>query len=184
MFPDLAEIKRMRKRIGMTQSELARLSGVSQSLLAKIESERINPTYAKTVQIFKSLERLSKGEGLKAKDVMNASIIGCTAGDSLLSVIREMKEHGISQLPVIHNSKPVGIVTETAILERIAEGGKAEEMGAEEVMEDCPPIISPESGMDVVAFLLRYFPIVLVSKGGRLLGIVTKADILEKVAVK
>ncbi len=184
MFPDLAEIKRMRKKLDITQAKLARMAGVSQSLLAKIESGRISPTYGKTVQIFRSLERLSRQEGMKARDVMNSSIIGCAPEDTLSSVMAAMKKNGISQLPVIHNGKPVGLVTETGILEKIASGLRPEDLKAGDVMEDCPPIISPESGMDVIAFLLRHFPLAIVSKNGRTLGIVTKADILEKMAVK
>ncbi|MBU4502216.1 MAG: helix-turn-helix domain-containing protein, partial [Nanoarchaeota archaeon] len=48
----LEEIKIRRNKIGLTQTQLARLAGVSQSLIAKIESKKIDPTFSKTKSIF------------------------------------------------------------------------------------------------------------------------------------
>ena len=58
MTYELEEIKKIRKKLGMTQTELANRAGVSQSLIAKIESARIDPTYTKTQKIFAALRDL------------------------------------------------------------------------------------------------------------------------------
>jgi len=42
---DLEALVRLRKRLGLSQRELARISGVSQSLISKIERGKINPSY-------------------------------------------------------------------------------------------------------------------------------------------
>ena len=52
MFPKLNEISKKRKILGLTQSELAKLAGVSQSLIAKLESGKIEPSYTKVKTIF------------------------------------------------------------------------------------------------------------------------------------
>ena len=44
---ELNEISRLRKQLGLTQAELAKLSGVSQSLIAKLEAGKIEPSYSK-----------------------------------------------------------------------------------------------------------------------------------------
>ena len=49
MFNTLQEIKHLRKKFNLTQGELAKLAGVSQSLIAKIESNKINPTFTNSV---------------------------------------------------------------------------------------------------------------------------------------
>ena len=47
MIHDLSEIKNLRKKAGITQLDLARKASVSQSLIAKIEAGKIDPTYTK-----------------------------------------------------------------------------------------------------------------------------------------
>ena len=63
---ELDEIKKIRKKIGLTQTGLANRAGVSQSLIAKIESGRIDPTYTKTQKIFAALSDLEKKDEVKA----------------------------------------------------------------------------------------------------------------------
>ena len=75
MTYELEEIKKIRKKLGMTQTELANRAGVSQSLIAKIESGRIDPTYTKTKKIFAALSELEKKEEIKAEQLMTAKII-------------------------------------------------------------------------------------------------------------
>jgi len=172
----------MRKRLGITQSQLARLANVSQSLIAKLEAGKINPTYTTAVRIFATLEGMAKKGKLTAKDVMNQRIITARREESIREIIQKMRRHGISQLPVMEGEKPVGLVTEGDILARISEDPpKVRELKAGYIMEDCPPIIAPDTGLEVISHLLAFFPLVLVSKSGRLVGIVAKADILGQV---
>ena len=42
---NLDEISKLRKKLGISQSELSELSGVSQSLIAKLEAKKIDPSY-------------------------------------------------------------------------------------------------------------------------------------------
>ena len=52
MDHDIKEIKILRKKLEITQNELAKKSGVSQSLIAKIESSNIDPAYSSIKKIF------------------------------------------------------------------------------------------------------------------------------------
>ena len=58
MVYELDEIKKIRKRFGLTQTDLAKRANVSQSLIAKIESNRIDPTFTKVKRIFDVLDEL------------------------------------------------------------------------------------------------------------------------------
>src|SRR3989344_3585870 len=107
---ELEEIREIRKKLGMTQTELANRAGVSQSLIAKIESGRIDPTYTKTQKIFAALSELEKKEEIKAGQIMTARIIGVAPADSIKEAIAKMKKSQISQLPVVEDHKLVGMV--------------------------------------------------------------------------
>ncbi len=84
---DVSEIKAIRKQFGLTQSELAKKSGVSQSLIAKIEAGKVDPSYSKVRQIFNFLENLHKERELKAGDVMHSSIISIAPDSDIKSAI-------------------------------------------------------------------------------------------------
>jgi len=176
---EISEIKKIRKKLGLTQGDLAKASGVSQSLIAKIEAGRLDPSFSNSKKIFSALDELSKKEEHLAKDVMNKKIISVKASDSLANVIKIMKKHGFSQMPVSEKGKPIGLITEHVLLEKIGEDFSR--LKIKEIMGECPPIISPETRVDIVSNLLKYFPIVLVAEKGDYKGLISKTDLLEKV---
>ncbi|MEM3267388.1 MAG: helix-turn-helix domain-containing protein [Conexivisphaerales archaeon] len=49
---ELREISKMRKVLGLTQVQLAKMAGISQSLLAKIEAGKVDPSYTRARKIF------------------------------------------------------------------------------------------------------------------------------------
>ncbi|MBI2079314.1 helix-turn-helix domain-containing protein, partial [Candidatus Micrarchaeota archaeon] len=46
---DVSKLGSLRRKLGITQKELAKLAGVSQSLIAKIEMGKIDPAYSKVL---------------------------------------------------------------------------------------------------------------------------------------
>jgi len=179
MENSLDSIKVMRTKLGLTQTELANLSGVSQSLIAKIESKRVDPTFSNTQKIFETLKRMEQKNNLKAKDIMNPKIIAVKAKDNMREIIAKMREHEISQIPVIDKDVK-GVVSESSILEQVQQGRDIKDLKIQEVMSDTPPVISEETDINLVTNMLKYHSIILVSKYGKLTGVITKADILRK----
>ncbi|MBM3199733.1 CBS domain-containing protein [Candidatus Woesearchaeota archaeon] len=179
MENSLESIKSTRIKLGLTQAELAQLAGVSQSLIAKIESKRVDPTFSNTQKIFETLRRMEQKNNLKAKDVMNPKIISVNAKDNIKEVIAKMREHEISQIPIIDKDVK-GVVSESGILEQIQQGKDIKDLEIQEVMNETPPVISEETDINLVTNMLKYHSIILVSKYGKLTGVITKADILRK----
>jgi predicted transcriptional regulator len=175
---ELEDLQKIRNRLGITQKELARNAQVSQSLIAKIEAGRIDPAYSKAKQIIESLNTLQK-DNVKAEALMNKSIITVTQGDSLKKAILKMKKYGISQMPVIHGKEIVGLVSESIILEGLT-NSISQDAPVKEIMKDAPPTITKAASDSLVTNLLREYPIVLVSERGKLIGQITKSDILMK----
>ena len=174
---DISEIKVMRKRFGLTQSELAKNAGVSQSLIAKIEAAKIDPAYSKASKIFVFLNSMREKQELKASHVMRPSVISVNPGEAIADVIAKMRKHNISQLPVVSENKCIGLVSEATILNSLL-GRKAKTAG--EIMEDAPPVVSRNTSINVVSELLRHVPIVMIAEKGKLQGVITKSDILGK----
>lgn len=177
MTYELEEVKKIRKKLGMTQTELANRAGVSQSLIAKIESGRIDPTYTKTKKIFAALSELEKKEEIKAEQIMAGRIISIDPNEYIKEAISKMKKFQISQLPVMEGSKLVGLVSESTILDALlnSKGTKVRD-----IMQESPPIVSKTTPIQVVSNLLKHYPMVLVSEEGKLIGLITKSDLLGK----
>ncbi|MBN2454595.1 CBS domain-containing protein [Candidatus Woesearchaeota archaeon] len=175
----VAEVKQLRRKHDLTQSELAKLSGVSQSLIAKLESGRIDAGYGKVKKLFETLDGLERGREMTAGDVATARVVSIPKNVPVREAIKKMKAYSISQLPVMEREKISGIVTETDIMTQIAEGKDAGKLTVGEIMEEAPPTVSQKTPISAVTELLRHFPLVLVSEKGRLRGLITKADILN-----
>ena len=177
MVIDIKEIKEIRKKIGLTQGQLAKRADVSQSLIAKIESGRLDPTYSNAIRIFNALKDFGEKQEVKAEQIMSDKMISILPNDSIKDAITKMKKQGFSQLPVIQEHKAIGLISESDILNSLIENkGKA----VEDIMEGAPPVVSGETSVSVISTLLKYFQMVLVSKKGKLIGVITKTDLLAK----
>lgn len=177
MVYELEEVKKIRKKLGITQTELAKRAGVSQSLIAKIEAGRIDPTYTKTKKIFAALSELENKEDIKAEQIMVSRIISIGPNTLIKEAIVKMRKFQISQLPVIDNNKLIGLVSESTILDAVLKSKSTE---VREIMQDAPPIVSKTTSIQIISNLLNHYPIVIVSEEGRLMGLITKSDLLGK----
>ncbi len=176
---EISEIKDIRKKLGLTQTQLAKKANVSQSLIAKIESNRIDPTYSNVTKIFNALSELVNNKDVKADEVMQRNLIFIDSDSSLRECVAKMNKHGISQLPVIKGKNVLGYVSEGLLLEKLT-NSKEKELSIKEIMYDAPPIVSRNSSLNMISNLLKYFPMVLVNDNGNIKGIITKADVIRK----
>ena len=177
MIEDIQQIKTVRKKLNLTQNQFAKEIGISQSLIAKIEAGRIDPSFSKAKQIFQAIDRLSSKQETKANEIMTKSIISVTPGESIKNAIAKMKKHDVSQLPVIEHHKSIGIVSEAIILEAMMNN---QGTSIREIMNDSAPVISKNTSLPAISNLLRFSSLVLVSDNGELKGIITKSDLLGK----
>ena len=81
MLPAIEIIPERRRKLGLTQSQLADLAGVSQSYIAKLEAGKIEPSYLKVKSIFESLDKLERKKEVQAVEIMteNPVIVQQTA---------------------------------------------------------------------------------------------------------
>ena len=183
-FPPASDIKRIRKSLDITQTELAAASGVSQSTIAKIERGRMSASYDTVVKLFETLDGMRRDEkkDLTAADVASEEVVTVQSTDKVHQASDLMRATGYSQLPVLKGDIPVGSISERGILELLRQGSTMEELGQSvisKVMDESYPVVSDSTPVSSVTSLMRSSGAVLVSKKGKIIGLITSADILK-----
>ncbi len=178
------ELKKLRRAAGLTQRELAKLAGVSQSLIARIESGTVDPRASTLRRILKAIQSVERD--WKVVNVMHSPVITLELSEPVRKAVEVMEKEGISQIPVVRDGKVVGCVHEASLLKALRRSRDPKallEMSVEEVMEEALPMLSPSSSVDeAYSLLLSGKPAVLVVDGGQVVGIVTKIDVVAKMA--
>jgi len=189
-LPTPEDIKKLRKKVGLTQTELAKLAGVSQSLIARIEKGTVDPrlsTLRRIIEAIKLVEMRAK-KAKSAKDVMYSPVITIKSSEKVKKAIELMEKYAISQLPVVNdNGVPVGSITESTVLKKLLSGEpeKILKLKVEEIMEESFPTITPSTNIkDIQQLILKKYPAVLVMEKGKIVGIITKIDLITRAVVK
>jgi len=167
-------LKKMRIEAGLTQSQLAKLVGVSQAHIAKIESEKVDPRLS---TVNKILEVLTSKKHKTCKEIMTKDVIVTSPKEKIKKVNKIMIKHAISQLPVIENGRVIGMVTEEGIVKNLSPN--ISEKNVENIMEPPLPTVSEDTDLITVRSILRTHPGVLVTRKGKLVGIITRSDLLK-----
>lgn len=181
----LDELKRMRKKLGITQEELAQRAGVTQAYIAKLESGQADPKLSTFQKILTCLEETE--EGIKrAVDVMVSPIISIDANDSVENAIGLMSTHDISQIPVTRRGRVVGSLIEKSLIKKI-DLGKMEKyrtVNVSELMDESLPTVSKQASLESVFSLLKENSAIIVEELAKPVGIITRSDILGLLMVK
>ncbi|VVC02317.1 Inosine-5'-monophosphate dehydrogenase [uncultured archaeon] len=175
-------IREQRKKLDLTQGRLAKMAGVSQSLVAKIEAGSIDAAYSKVKRIIDTLEAAQFSREKAAKDIMHSGVSAISPKETVHAAAQKMRQLGISQLPVVDSGHVVGSISEQAMLAHFStERGKASSLKVGDIMEEAFPTALISTPLSAIASLLRHHPAVLVMDKGRIAGIITKADILKAI---
>lgn len=175
------DIRRLRKILRLTQKELAKRAGVSQSLIARIENKSVDPRLSTVKRIVDALAQ--DKEKKTAADVMHSPVITVDVRDSVRAAVDLMKRHNISQMPVLNEKRIIGSIRESTILDSIMKKGSPEKVFLSTVydaMESRFAMVSSSTPMsDVVYHLSQGEPAVLVVDNDKLVGIITKIDAIS-----
>ncbi len=177
MVFDITQLRKIRKQLDMTQHQLAREIGISQSMVTKIESGKLDPTYSYVKRIEDKIMHLTKREEKEAKDIMHTIVISARKYNLVTEIIHLMAKYGVSQIPIIEHENVIGLITESSILSKTSEEIKSKK--ASEVMTESPPIIDKHAKWEMIVQLLNFYPILIVKESGKLAGVITKADVIR-----
>jgi predicted transcriptional regulator len=182
-LPDLFEIKLMREKLGWTQKKLAQACRLSQSYINKIERNEADPGYRKARQIFHvltdALLGMEKEAKATAKDIMTRHVEHVSSNQFVDEVRRIMVKNDYSQLPVVDNGIVKGSITDRLLVSLVNHHEPGRKQKVSEVMGRKFPVVDPDTKLETLRHLLDEYPAILVNKGNRDYGIVTKHDILR-----
>lgn len=178
-LPTPQDLRSKRMSLGLTQSKLAEDAGVSQSLIARIELGEVDPSYSTLRSIVETLNRIERRE-LTLGEVMNTEVVSVAPGDAIGEAVETMRERGFSQLPVLESGAPVGSVSERDIVHALNETER-EDLAEDEVRKVMAapfPAMDPDERVEVAIRMLEDRPALLVMEEGRVVGMLTKSDLL------
>ena len=110
-------------------------------------------------------------------------LVTASSSDTVADSVMKMKEHGISQLPVLDGEKLVGIVTESDLLSKLVEDRASLASAIAEVMfRNVETVRQEDEATRLFDCFARDEVGLVVDEQSRLLGIITKMDIVETLA--
>ena len=99
----------------------------------------------------------------------------------LLGAIQLMKEHGISQVPVLESGRLIGLIHERALLERALDT-QAHSLTVGDLTDSDYCTVDDKTDVSVLTDLLRSCRVALVMDGVQLVDVLTRIDIIDHIA--
>ncbi len=109
-------------------------------------------------------------------------VVSASPSDSLREVIGRMKEHGISQVPVIEGGRLLGAVAEVDLLRALLEGGRQLDDPIGELVEGEYATVRPTTPIEQLQSVVADTRMVVVLDGEDVVGVVTKIDLIDYLA--
>jgi cystathionine beta-synthase len=96
-------------------------------------------------------------------------------GDAL----QMMNSYGLSQLPVLEEGNSVGSLRESRLMNRLLENRDLVNSPVAEVMDKGFPVVGEDVNVEAAVKYLKHSPALLVEEYGRIVGIITRYDVLD-----
>src|SRR3989338_1055139 len=124
---------------------------------------------------------------IKLSDWMSKPVLCAKPDDSIISAIKKMAGHNIGCLVIEgKNKKVLGIITERDILKKaVAKGKKLSTLEVSSIMTDKVKSVDINSPVLYLMKLMEKgrFRDTPITKGGKLVGIITSQDIIKMLSV-
>ncbi len=107
-------------------------------------------------------------------------LVSVEPGASVREALDLIEEHNVSQLPVLEEGRPVGSVTESALLVAVMEEPARLANEIREVADKPFPVVDGNAELsEITSRLTRQNPAILVAENGTVCGILTRYDVIH-----
>lgn len=125
-------------------------------------------------------EKMTAGMVARLKHATVVPIVSVAPHDTVRDAIMKMDTHNVSQLPVIDSEgQSVGAVRESRLMARALDSRDILDRPIIELMEASFPVLDDGADAKQAIAALKDAPAVLVAEFGRVIGIITRHDVLE-----
>jgi cystathionine beta-synthase len=94
-------------------------------------------------------------------------------------VLKIIQENGYSNIPVMHDRKPLGCIRENRLMAKLLRNPELLNSTAENVSDECFPVLDAKSDISEVKEYLKDNPAIMVKDFGRITDIITRYDLLQ-----
>lgn len=108
------------------------------------------------------------------------ALVSVAPSDTVAVALQQMDELGLSQIPVLEEGKCVGSLRENRVLAKVVRDRELLNAPVREVMETGFPSVDVDASSREVTRRLQTSPAVLVEEYGRIIGIITRHDVLDQ----
>lgn len=108
-----------------------------------------------------------------------AALVWVAPSAKLADALAKMNELGLTQIPVLEEGRPVGSIREGRALAKVVRNREILDSAVSEVMEASFPTVDVDASSNEVTRRLQTSPAVLVEEYGRIVGIITRHDVLD-----
>jgi cystathionine beta-synthase len=126
------------------------------------------------------VERMTVGliNQLKADD-STPHLVAVGPDQKVADALQMMKTYGLSQLPVLEEGKSVGSLREGRLMGKLLENRELMQSPVSDVMDRALPVVNEDVGVETAVKYLKSSPALLVEEYGRIVGIVTRQDVVD-----
>src|SRR5215204_6306560 len=107
------------------------------------------------------------------------TLVSVTPVNTVAEALEKMDELGLTQVPVLEEGRAVGSLRENRVLAKVVRNRDLLNSPVSEVMEASFPTVDVDASSSEVARRLQTSAAVLVEEYGRIIGIITRHDVLD-----
>ncbi|HJT26272.1 MAG TPA: cysteine synthase [Pyrinomonadaceae bacterium] len=107
------------------------------------------------------------------------TLVSVTPANTVAEALEKMDDLGVTQMPVLEEGRAIGSLRENRVLAKVVRNRELLNSPVSEVMEASFPTVDVDASSSEVARRLQTSAAVLVEEYGRIIGIITRYDVLD-----
>jgi cystathionine beta-synthase len=141
-------------------------------------SKIYNDNWMRENQFLEPRIKVSAGQVVNDKQRRAETLVSVPLGVTIQEAVNLMREHNISQVPVIEGGEVVGSISETRILDILVSDPQARMKPVAEYMEKPFPVIPEDASLEELAHNIDHQTPAILVKNARGFDIITKSDLI------